>query len=273
MATDNNSADKRRGRLAGKVLLVTGAGSGIGEAVAKVAAAEGADVALLDYDGAAAEAVARALGPRALAIRADISSVTDVDRAVTEVVHRFDRIDVLANIAGVHDRMRPVEEFEDSNWQRIYDINVRGTALMMHRVLQYMLAAQSGAIINTASTSAFKGNLGGAAYSSSKGAIVSLTRQVAHDVAARGVRVNVVAPGPTATNVLSTATTILGEGEASPMAQHFLDKTIGSALSRVPMGRFGAPEEVARAIVFLGSDDASFITGATLAVDGGQLID
>lgn len=168
--------------------------------------------------------------------------------------------------------MEPAEELEIETWERVFDINVRGTALMIGRALAEMLPQRAGSIVNCASTSAFLGANGGAAYSASKGAIVALTRQIAHDVAGRGIRVNAVAPGPTTSNILTTATKILGVRRPGPMTRHFLSKAVGRGVSTVPMGRFADPNEVARAFVFLASDDASYITGTTLMVDGGQSI-
>jgi NAD(P)-dependent dehydrogenase (short-subunit alcohol dehydrogenase family) len=153
---------------------------------------------------------------------------------------------------------------------------VRGTALVIERVLREMLAAGHGAIVNTSSTASIIAGGGGAAYIASKGAVASLTRQVAYEVADRGVRVNAIAPGATQTNIMANSAGILGvgSGDLGPQTKRFTDQAyerIGRA-GAIPLGRFAAPEEIAKAAVFLASDDASYIVGATLVVDGGLTI-
>ena len=266
-----SSATGRQGRLAGKVVLVTGAGNGIGNAVARVAAEEGALVASLDYDGDAASATASAIGGAdVMAIRADLSKLEEVETAVAQVVSRFGRIDVLANVAGVVDLFAPTEEITATTWDTVFSINVRGTAFMIQSALKYMLPAKAGAIVNMASTAAYKAGGGGVAYTASKGAIVSLTRQVAYEVADRGIRVNAIAPGATATNLLATSAKRLGA--VGKKAQHFLDRAVTDFLGSIPLARFAEPVEIARATIFLASDEASYITGAVLVVDGGFTI-
>jgi 3-oxoacyl-[acyl-carrier protein] reductase len=263
------STSGRPGRMDGKIVVVTGAGSGIGRAVAVLAAMEGGRVALIDYDEASAANAAAAIGAGSFAIRADVSDLDQTDAAVTRVVQQFGRLDVLVNVAGVHDQMEPNEELTQKTWDRILDINLRGTAFLIRRVLREMLPAGSGAIVNTASTAALVAGGGGVAYSASKGALLSLTRQVAYEVAARGVRVNAVAPGSTSTSLLATTNNVLGPVTFGPMQTAFSEKAMRSFMDMVPMGRPAEPEEIARPVVFLASDDASYITGTTLVVDGG----
>ncbi|MFC9835549.1 SDR family NAD(P)-dependent oxidoreductase [Rhodococcus sp. NPDC127530] len=265
----------RPGRLTGKVVLVTGAGNGIGRAVAELAYSEGAQVALLDYDGEAALAAVEAIGGDhdLMSIQADISNPPDIDSAVTAVLETFGRVDVLFNVAGVFDMMTPTEELTVERWNKVFDVNVRGTMLLTQRVLREMLPRGSGAIVNTASTASLIAGGGGTAYIASKGAIASMTRQVAWEVAERGVRVNAVAPGATETNFPNRAAAILGSDEQGPAAARMLARAMESAThGAIPMGRLGSPMEMAKAAVFLGSDDASYITGALLVVDGGLTI-
>ena len=263
----------RGGRLQDKVVLVTGAGSGIGAAVAKVCVAEGAQVALVDYNEAAAKEVAESLGsPHVLALRADVSDEAEVDAAVERTVEQFGRLDVLFNVAGIFDQMEPAEEFTTSVWDRVFAINVRGTGLMIQRALREMLAAGSGSIVNTSSTASIIAGGGGTAYIASKGAVASMTRQIAYEVAERGVRVNAIAPGVTHTNITGSSSMILGRDTPGPKAQQFFDKAIAASEGNIPMGRPAEPEEIAKAAVFLASDDASYVTGAVLVVDGGLTI-
>ena len=263
------SALLRPGRLDGKIVIVTGAGNGIGRAVAVLAAMEGGQVALFDYDEASVVDTANAIGAGSLAIRADVSDIEQTDAAVTRVVQHFGRLDVLINVAGVHDQMAPNEEVSPEMWDRIMDINLRGSAFIIKRVLQEMLPAGSGAIVNTASTAALVAGGGGVAYTASKGALLSLTRQVAYEVADRGVRVNAVAPGSTATGLLESTNNVLGPPTMGPMQEAFCQKAMATFGGKVPMGRAAEPEEIARPVIFLASDDASYITGHTLVVDGG----
>lgn len=265
----------RPGRFAGKVVLVTGAGNGIGKAVAELAYSEDAQVALLDYDGHAAAVAAKEMGAGndVVSVKADISDPSDVDSAVTSVLEAFGRIDVLFNVAGVFDMMTPTEELTVDRWDKVFDVNVRGTALLTQRVLREMLPRESGAIVNTASTASLIAGGGGTAYIASKGAIASMTRQIAWEVADRGVRVNAIAPGATETNFPNHAGAILGSAEQGPAAKRMMAKAVeGAAHGAIPLGRFGSPAEIAKAAVFLASDDASYITGALLVVDGGLTI-
>jgi NAD(P)-dependent dehydrogenase (short-subunit alcohol dehydrogenase family) len=260
------------GRLAAKVAIVTGAGAGIGRAIAEVAHAEGAAVGVLDYDIESAKLVADALGANAHALQADIADYDAIDAAFTTVVDQFGKLDILFNVAGIFDLMEPMEAVPPSLWDRLFDINVRGTAYAMQRALQEMLPAGAGSIVNTSSTAAFIGGGGGSAYIASKGAIASLTRQVAFEVGTRGVRVNAIAPGPTMTNMVNHTHTILGSAESSDKARDLMSRVLANSGGNVILGRFADPVEIARPAVFLASDEASFMTGAVLVVDGGQSI-
>ncbi len=276
MASQENSL-AAGGRLRDKVAIVTGAGAGIGQAVAQVAVAEGARVALFDINGVAvAEAADRFGSETAISFPVDVSRADDIDRAVSSTVEQFGRVDALFNMAGIQDQMMPAEELKEYLWNRVFDINVRGTTLVMERVLREMLAAGRGAIVNTSSTASLIAGGGGVAYTASKGAVESLTRQVAYEVADRGVRVNAIAPGATQTNIMANSAGISGVGadDIGPQSKRFTEQAYARATTEgtIPLGRFAAPEEIAKAAVFLASDDASYIVGATLVVDGGLTI-
>ena len=269
---DQDRVSARSGaRLDGKVLLITGAGNGIGSAVARVAAAEGARLALLDYDGDAVATAAAAIGGKdVLAIPADVTEIGKIDAIVDQVVARFGKLDVLANIAGVMDLFAPVEEVTPEIWDRIFSVNVRAVAFLMQSALKHMLPAGSGSIVNMASTAGLKAGGGGSPYAAAKGAVISLTRQAAHEVGSRGVRVNAVAPGATETNFLQSSTKAIGT--VGPQAQQFLAEA-GDAYGRsITLGRYARAAEIAQATVFLASDEASYITGTVLVVDGGATV-
>lgn len=242
-------------RMHDKVALVTGAGSGIGRATALRLAAEGARVACVDLAGdrarASAEAI-RAAGGEALAVEADVTDERACERVVAETLGRFRRLTTLVNAAGVRpermDKAPPPRE-----WQRVVGVNLTGTYLASRAALP-ALADSAGAITNLASIYGLVGGSLSPSYAASKGAIVTLTRQMALQWAP-AVRVNCVCPG-----VIETPMT--AELRADPAWRQ-------ATLSKYPLGRFGQPEEVAAAIVFLSSDEAAFITGVALPVDGG----
>jgi NAD(P)-dependent dehydrogenase (short-subunit alcohol dehydrogenase family) len=264
------SVISRPRRLEGKVVLVTGAGSGIGRATAEAAHEEGARVAAVDLDLESARATATSID--GLPLACDVSDAADIDRAVAEAAEHFGRIDVLANVAGINDKYTPIHELNEDVWTRVFDINVRGTALVTKRVLQEMDEAGSGAIVNISSTASLVGGGGGVAYTASKGAVSSMTREIALEVAGRGIRVNAVAPGVTFTNFRANSSAVLDLHDLTPGAQQMYDAAAGRFPDNIPLGRGAEPCEIARAVVFLASDDASYITGTVLVVDGGLTI-
>ncbi len=245
------------GLLQGKVALVVGASRGIGAAAARALAAGGAKVALGSRDVAALEAVAAELrggGAEAIAVRADVREEGDLARLVERTVAAFGRLDVAFNNAGAGHRPTPFAEMTTEDLDESLRVNLRGTLLAMKFELAAM-AGHGGAIVNMASTAGLQGARGLGAYSAAKHAVIGATKSAALDYAARNVRVNVVAPGP----VMNDRIASLPEEHRAPIAR------------AVPLGRIGRPEEIAAAVAWLCSDQASFITGAVLSIDGGRL--
>jgi meso-butanediol dehydrogenase/(S,S)-butanediol dehydrogenase/diacetyl reductase len=240
--------DRRRRRFTGKRALVTGAGSGIGEAVARTLHEEGAEVVMTDVSAEPVEAIAAELGERASAVPLD---VRDED-AVREVVRD---VDVLANVAGIGSTTAapdtPLEV-----WEAVLAVNARGTFLCCKHAIPGMIERGGGSIVNMASAAALVGLRNRVAYSASKGAVIAMTRALAVDHVADGVRVNAVCPGTV----------------DSPWVRRLVEE-VGESLdalrARQPMGRLGKPQEIAEAVAYLASDDAAFVTGTAFVIDGG----
>lgn len=252
-------------QLAGKVAFVTGAGSGIGAAVARAAAADGATIALFDLDGEAAENVAteiRIAGGGAAVFIGDVRDATEAARGVTEAVATFGGLDLLVNSAGVV-RYGETPDFTEEDWDFIVDTNLKGSFLTTKYVVPEMRKRGAGAIVHTASVQAFASQPRVTAYSASKGGVVAMTRTMALDHAKDGIRVNCVAPG-------SVRTPMLRQG-AEIFAPDDPEGAIESWGQLHPIGRVIEPEEVAKLIVFLVSDEAAAITGACYTIDGGLL--
>ena len=244
--------------LSGRVALITGAASGLGRASAERFVAEGATVVGLD---ASPEPdfwpALSASAPGERFWQCDVRDESALERAVAEIVSRCARIDVLLNAAGISSG-GPSEDIPEEEWDRVIDTNLKGTFLAAKQVLrQAMLKQNAGSIVNIASIEGLEGLTSQAAYGASKGAVVQLTRNLAVDYALKGIRVNCVCPG-----AIDTPMTAIMK---VPELQHAYDQLEAQHLMR----RFGRPEEVAAAILFLASDQASFITGAALVVDGG----
>lgn len=262
------------GRLKGKVALITGAGSGIGAAVARRFHAEGACVVAFDWSGAEDELVAD-LGSGAVAVRGDVRAADDVRGAVETAVRTFGKLDVLMNNAGVAVPLRPIMEVPEEEFDRCLAINTRGVFLGMKYGIAAMLetAPGTGSVINTASTQALAGMSDMAAYCASKGAVAQLTKAVAIEVASRGIRVNAICPGPTETDIKvnSARTSVAAPGEARRAAGGTA-VTVDEAAIRamVPMGRRVQPEEIAALASLLASDEATAMTGMLLPIDGGM---
>lgn len=245
----------------GKVALVTGAAQGIGLACAERLLAEGAQVALLDRDGATAQAQADRLGAGAMALAADLAGLTPghATALVAQVVDRFGRLDVLVNNAGVI-RLQPFLDFDPAAFDLMMDVNVRAPMVLSQAAARAMIGqGAGGAIVNLSSVTAELGAPQAAGYAASKGAMRQLTRVMALELAPLGIRVNAVGPGTIATDMAAQA--VLGDPD-----------TRRTILSRTPIGRLGDPDEIAKAVSFLASDDASYVIGQTVYVDGGRLV-
>jgi NAD(P)-dependent dehydrogenase (short-subunit alcohol dehydrogenase family) len=246
-------------RLAGKVALVTGGGSGIGRAAAERFASEGAKVAVADYHVHGGQDTAQAIkraGGEAIFVAVDVSDAAQVAQMVERALEAFGVIDILLNCAGIIINGTALETTEQ-DWQRVIGINLTGTFLCCKAVLPHMVARGGGSIINLTSSAGAHDAIGNAvAYVASKGGVTLLTRALAIDHARQGVRVNAIAPGPTDT----------------PMTRGYFGSAqeLEAFAAQFPFARLGQPEEIAAAALFLASDEASFVTGAVLAADGGQ---
>lgn len=249
-------------RLKDKVALITGAASGIGRATAALFGQEGAKVMCADIDGEGAERTARQIadsGSEAASTRADVSVAADVEGMVRATVERWGRLDVLVNNAGIY-FILPLTQVPEEEWDRLMSINLKGVYLGCKYAIPQMVSQGKGVIVNTASIAGLRGAANWTTYCASKGGVVQLTKALAVELARLNVRVNCVCPGIIDTGMFDQAVSMTGADKAE------LAASIGEAH---PMGRIGRPEEVAAAILFLASEEASFITGVPLSVDGG----
>ena len=239
-------------RFSGRVAFITGGARGIGRATAQAFAAEGARVIVADVDAEASEATARALGGGAIGLGLDVADPGSVKAVVAAALSRAERIDVLVNNAGIT-RDATLLKTSDEAWDSVIAVNLTGTFYMTREVAPHMVARGSGAIINASSVVGVYGNFGQSNYVATKSGVIGMTRVWARELGRKGVRVNCIAPGFIATDM------------TAKMPEDVLD----GMKKKTPLGRLGAPEDVARAYVFLASDDASFINGQVLGVDGG----
>ncbi len=257
--------------FAQRTAIVTGAGSGIGRAIALMLAARGASVAAVDIDAAAAEETARliaAAGGGAAAFRADTSVAGDIDRAVSGAVSALGPLEIMVNNAGVLDGYFAVDEVSEAVWRRVIDIDLTGVFLGCKRALAEMLPRGRGRIVNMSSVAGLNGTGGGAAYVAAKHAVIGLTRQMAVTYSARGITVNAVCPGPILTGLRAHSQGILGPG-VPDMSGRGIAVSDEQVRAVVPAGRRGTVDDVASAVCYLASDEAAYVTGHAMVVDGG----
>ncbi|MEO0225633.1 MAG: 3-oxoacyl-[acyl-carrier-protein] reductase [candidate division WOR-3 bacterium] len=239
-------------RLKDKVAIITGGGSGIGAGVARLFAEEGALIAVCDIIFETAQQVCNAIGEKASPYKVDVSNSQEVDETVKKIIEKFGRIDILINNAGIT-KDGLLVRMSDQDWEKVLRINLFGTFYFTRSVVRYMMKVRYGRIVNISSIIGLMGNAGQVNYASSKAGVIAFTRSCAKELAGRNILVNAIAPGFIET----------------PMTQNLSPEVKASYLKMIPLGRFGTPEDIARVALFLVSDEASYITGQVLTVDGG----
>jgi len=241
-------------RFDGQAALVTGAATGIGYEVARRIVEEGGNVALVDINGARAQESAARLGGRALGLAADVADEPSIAGAVAEAARRFGRLDVLVNSAGITGPNVPLESYGADDWRRVMDVNINGTFFACKAAVPVMRKGGYGRIVNIASIAGKEGNPNASAYSTSKAAVIGLTKSLGKELATTEIRVNAVTPAAVKTEIFAQ------------MTQAHID----FMLSKIPVGRFGLVEEVASLVCWLASRECSFSTGAVFDVSGGR---
>ncbi len=246
-------------RLAGKTAVITGAGSGMGEAMAELFVREGANVVLADISGNQ-DSVASALGDVAIAVHCDVSQEDQVQSMIRACEARFGKLDILCNNAGFGGGMAPLADQTSETWDRVHAVNIRGVFLCMKYGIEAMLRSGGGAIVNTGSASAVIGWKGHSIYGAAKAGVHQMTKAAALDYAKAGIRVNAIAPGTMWTGLVPQSKDV-----PEPPKDGF-------RLAGIPMDRWGTATDIANAALFLASDEAAYITGVILPVDGGYCI-
>jgi 3-oxoacyl-[acyl-carrier protein] reductase len=247
-------------RLDNRVALVTGGASGFGKGIAETFAREGARIAIADLNERAAREVAASISNQAVAVRCDVSRRADVDAAVQATVDAFGTVDILVNNAGMSHLRRPMLEVDEAEFDRLMAVNVKSIFLFAHAVVPIMRKAKSGVIINIGSTAGIRPRPGLTWYNASKGAVNLVSKSMAAELAPDGIRVCAIAPVMAETPLLPT---FMG-GDSPELRAQFK--------ATVPLGRFATIDDVANAALFLASDEASFLTGNVLEVDGGRCV-
>jgi 3-oxoacyl-[acyl-carrier protein] reductase len=248
-------------RLESRVAIVTGAGSGFGEAIAKLFAQEGAKVCVGDLNGAAGERVAGEIGQDALAVQGDVTKRADVARMVAQTEAAFGRVDTVINNAGYTHKNQPMLQVDEADFDKVFDVNVKSIYLMTMAVVPKMRERGFGVIVNVGSTAGVRPRPGLTWYNASKGAVNLLSQSMAVELAPDGIRVNALAPVMGETGLLES---FMGLPDTPENRKKFE--------ASVPMGRLSRPADVAKAALYLASDEADFITGTVLPVDGGRCV-
>jgi 3-oxoacyl-[acyl-carrier protein] reductase len=246
-------------RLKDRIAIVTGAGSGMGEAIAHTYAREGARVAVLDVNEQAANKVASAIGANALAVACDVTNKADIARAVEMTEKKFGVTDILVNNAGVAHVNKPLMEIDEREYDRVFDVNVKGLFMFIQAVVPAMRQKGGGVIVNIGSTAGLRPRPGLSAYNATKGAVHNLTKTLAVELAPDKIRVCAIAPVATDTPLLPTFL-----GPAPGQREKFI--------ATVPLGRLATSQDIADAALFLASQDAKFLTGNIMEVDGGRCV-
>jgi 3-oxoacyl-[acyl-carrier protein] reductase len=248
-------------RLDGKTALVTGAASGFGVEIARTFAREGAKVVLMDLNGPGASAVAQEIGDRAVAVQGDVTSRADTEAAVARAVEHGQKLDIVVNNAGWTHRNKPLLEVTEEEFDKVYDVNVRSIFHMTRAVVPLMREQGGGVMINIGSTAGIRPRPGLTWYNSTKGAVNLLSRSMAAELAPDKIRVNAIAPVIGATALLES---FMGVPDTPENRARFI--------ATIPLGRMSTPRDIANACLYLASDEADFITGVVLEVDGGRTI-
>jgi len=249
------------GRLDNKIAIVTGAASGFGAGIARMYVDEGARVAVADINQEGATTVAAPLGSAAIAVRCDVSRRADVDSLVAQTFKRFGRVDIVVNNAGITHKNTPMLEVDEATFDRIYAVNVKSIFHMTHAVVPLMRRQGGGVILNVGSTAGIRPRPGLTWYNSSKGAVNLLSKSMAVELGPDRIRVNAICPVMGATGMLEL---FMGMPDTPENRKKFI--------ATIPLGRLSEPQDIARAAVFLASDDAEFITGVEFPVDGGRSV-
>ena len=252
---------KSVGRLAGKVAIITGAGGGFGEGIARRFAAEGAQVAVLDIRADAANRVAEEIGGRAMAVSVDVTDGRDVERAISAVESRLGVVDIVVNNAGWTHPNKPMLDVDEKTFDRVYRINVKSIYLMAQAIVPRMRAKGGGTIINIGSVAGIRPRPGLTWYNGSKGAVNTLSQSMAVELAPDRIRVNCICPVLGETGLLES---FMGVPDTPENRARFL--------ATIPLGRLSRPDDIANATLYLASDEAEFLTGVLLPVDGGRTV-